>query len=97
MRIQGFARNGAVQINDLHELLDSAAGSAKNARDKNTMAILPVFGKINNTFNMELDKILKSTKIMDAVRALGCGIDEEFDIDNLKYRKIVLLTDADVD
>ena len=76
---------------------DSAAGSAKNARDKNTMAILPVFGKINNTFNMELDKILKSTKIMDAVRALGCGIDEEFDIDNLKYRKIVLLTDADVD
>lgn len=76
---------------------DSAGGSAKQARDHETMAILPVFGKINNTYNIDIDKLLKSPKIMEAVKAFGCGIDEEFDIEKLRYHKIILLTDADVD
>ena len=58
---------------------------------------MPVFGKINNTFNMTLDKILKSPKIMNTIKALGCGIDEDFDIEKLQYNKIIILTDADVD
>ena len=76
---------------------DSAGGSAKQARDHETMAILPVFGKINNTYNIDIDKLLKSPKIMEAVKTFGCGIDEEFDIEKLRYHKIILLTDADVD
>lgn len=76
---------------------DSAGGSAKKARDKQTDAILPVFGKINNTYNMDFDKLIKSPKMMEAVKAFGCGIGDEFDIDRLRYHKIILLTDADVD
>ena len=53
------------------------------------MAILPVFGKINNTYNIDIDKLLKSPKIMEAVKAFGCGIDEEFDIEKLRYHKII--------
>lgn len=77
--------------------MDSAAGSAKRARNEYTDAILPVFGKINNTYGMTLDKLLKSPKMMNAIKALGCGIDDDFDIDKLQYDKIIMLTDADVD
>lgn len=77
--------------------MDSAGGSAKKARDKQTDAILPVFGKINNTYNMDFNKLIKSPKMMEAVKAFGCGIGDEFDIDKLRYHKIILLTDADVD
>ena len=74
---------------------DSAGGSAKQARDNNIQAILPVFGKINNTEGKSLADILKFSKLMEAVKALGCGIGKDFNIDNLKYHKIVLLADAD--
>ena len=76
---------------------DSAGGSAKQARDNNIQAILPVFGKINNTEGRSLAEILKFDKLMEAVKALGCGIGKEFNIDNLKYDKIILLSDADSD
>lgn len=76
---------------------DSAGGSAKDAGDPEIDAILPVFGKINNTFNMSLEQVLKSSKLMTAIKAFGCNIGEEFDIDKLKYKHIIIMTDADVD
>ena len=76
---------------------DSAGGSCKKARDAKTQAILPVFGKINNTQEMTLDKVLNSVKLKDVVNALGTGIGEDFDIDKLKYHKIIVASDADDD
>lgn len=76
---------------------DSAGGTAKDARDKRVDAILPIFGKILNTYDLSLNKILDSEKIMKIIKALGTGIDEEFNIEKLKYHNIVLLTDADND
>lgn len=76
---------------------DSAAGSAKKARDKKTQAILPVFGKINNTENMNLKQITDSVKLREIVMSLGTGIGEDFDIEKLKYHKIIIMSDADVD
>lgn len=76
---------------------DSAGGSAKEARDVNKDAILPVFGKINNVYNMTLDQILKSPKMINAIKAFGCGIGEEFDIEKLNYHHVIIMTDADVD
>lgn len=77
--------------------MDSAGGSAVNARDKDTMAILPIFGKINNTEDFTIDKILASPKLMDMVNAIGAGIGEDFDIDKVRYHKIIPLADADAD
>ena len=77
--------------------MDSAAGSAKNARNEQTDAIFPAFGKINNTYDYSLDKILVSSKILDVVKILECGIGEDFDIDKLRYHKIIILSDADED
>ena len=77
--------------------MDSAAGSAKQARNEQCDAIFPAFGKINNTYDYTLDKILTSSKILDVVKILECGIGEEFDIDKLRYHKIISLADADVD
>ena len=76
---------------------DSAGGSAKKARDENVDAILPVFGKISNTYNMSIDKVYSSEKLMLAIKALGCGIGPECDVEKLNYKHIVLLTDGDVD
>ena len=76
---------------------DSAAGSAKNARDEQIDAIFPAFGKINNTYDYTLDKILVSSKIIDVVKILECGIGEDFDIEKLRYHKIISLADADSD
>ena len=61
--------------------MDSAAGSAKNARNEQIDAIFPAFGKINNTYDYSLDKILVSSKILDVVKILECGIGEDFDIE----------------
>lgn len=75
---------------------DSAGGSCKNARySAKTQAILPVFGKINNTENMNIVKINESVKLKEAIGALGCGIGETFDIDKLRYHKIIIAADAD--
>ncbi len=76
---------------------DSAAGSAKNARNEQTDAIFPAFGKVNNTYDYSLDKIMVSSKILDVVKILECGIGEDFDIEKLRYHKIISLADADVD
>jgi DNA gyrase subunit B len=76
---------------------DSAAGSAKQGRDRRFQAILPVFGKVMNSMQYRIDKILKSDKMMDAVKAFKCGIDDDFDISKLRYHKIIIMSDADVD
>lgn len=76
---------------------DSAGGSAKMGRDSNIQAILPLWGKMLNVEKARIDKVYGNEKMMPVVLALGCGIGEEFDISRLRYHKVFIMADADVD
>jgi len=76
---------------------DSAGGSAKQARDRSTQAVLPLFGKIINVEKNRIDKVLANDAVQNLITAIGTGVHEEFAIEDARYHKLVITTDADVD
>jgi DNA gyrase, B subunit len=81
----------------LDDIKDSAGGSAKQGRDVATQAILPIRGKIINVEKEDLQKVLKNEEVKSLINAIGAGFLDTFDVNKMRYGKIIICTDADID